>query len=231
MNNSLQCVDNYKKTFLEQPLDVYCGYIGIINEYIIHHLDTIHNNEEKTISEDKIRCYLASGVQCITHVFKMLLLYTKNLTLTLYHSQRAFYFYVEFMEQLTDDMHTFLQLTPKDASLFVYKKTIYELNNEYRTSYNCDFSLSEQLIDNMITFYSFQIRTIIDYNNDHIAVLNIINNELNKIIQSINKYYHKQNDKNVVNQKIKELNIYMYANPVENNNYKNLEKFVKNFKK
>jgi hypothetical protein len=54
------------------------------------------------------------------------------LDITYYHSQKAFYFYVEFIEQILDVQHSFLNLTSRDATMFVYKKTIYEINTEYR---------------------------------------------------------------------------------------------------
>ncbi len=230
-NNILQCVDNYNKTLDNNPLDVYCGYIGVMNEYIIHHLDTINSNESKNISLEKMRNYLIVGVQCLTHVFKMLLLYSKNLNLTIYHSQRAFYFCVEFMEQLSDEMHNFLQLTSKDACLFVYKKTIYELNNDYRTNYNSESCINETIISNVISFYSNQLINIINNNSDHIGIIRIMNGELSKIIQQLNKYYHKQESLFIFNKKLVELNDYVYCNSVKNNDYSQLEKYMKQFKK
>jgi hypothetical protein len=62
----------------------------------------------------------------------MLFFYTKNLDLTFYHTQKAYYFYIEFIEQISDDNITFLQLSSRDAVMFVYKKTIYDINNEYK---------------------------------------------------------------------------------------------------
>ena len=70
------------------------------------------------------------GIETLIHVFSMIFFYTKNLDLTFYHSQKAYYFYIEFIEQISDDNITFLQLSSKDAVMFVYKKTIFELNNE-----------------------------------------------------------------------------------------------------
>ena len=59
-------------------------------------------------------------------------MYTKNLELTVHHCKKAFLYYVEFIGQIGDDNHTFLQLNSKDATLFVYKKTIFDINNEYK---------------------------------------------------------------------------------------------------
>ena len=55
---------------------------------------------------------------------------TGYLELSFYHTQKAYYFYIEYIEQISDDNITFLQLTSRDAILFVYKKTIFELNND-----------------------------------------------------------------------------------------------------
>ena len=72
------------------------------------------------------------GIETITHIFNTLLLYTKNIELTIFHCKRAYIYYVEFIGQIGDDKNSYLQLNSKDATLFVYKKTIFEINNEYR---------------------------------------------------------------------------------------------------
>lgn len=50
--------------------------------------------------------------------------------LTFYHCQKGYYYYIEFIEQISSIDHVFLQLNSKDASTYVYKKTIYELDSE-----------------------------------------------------------------------------------------------------
>ena len=71
----------------------------------------------------------------LKHIFNILLLYTKNLNLCIHHSKKAYLFYVEFIGQIGNDNHSYLQLNSKDAILFVYKKTIFEINNEYRKQF------------------------------------------------------------------------------------------------
>jgi hypothetical protein len=39
---------------------------------------------------------------------------------------------VEFIGQITGEQNTFLQLTSKDAIMFVYKKTIFEIHGDFR---------------------------------------------------------------------------------------------------
>ena len=40
---------------------------------------------------------------------------------------------MEFIEQILDAQNAFLHLDSRDASIFVYKKTIYEINPDLRT--------------------------------------------------------------------------------------------------
>ena len=109
--------------------DVLNKYVSLVCEYydFIGEKPIIHNKQFPYL---RIR-----GLDTITHVFFMILFYTKNLELTYYHSQKSFYLYVEFIEQILDVQHSFLHLTPVDASIFVYKKTIYEISQEYRKEY------------------------------------------------------------------------------------------------
>ena len=66
------------------------------------------------------------------NVFNYIFLHTKNIDITFYHSQKSFYYYVEFIEQITEDKNMFLKLSSRDAAMYVYKKTIFEINNESR---------------------------------------------------------------------------------------------------
>ena len=68
----------------------------------------------------------------ITNVFLNIFNATKNIDLTYFHCQKSFYFYVEFVGQISDDEKTFLQLTSRDATTYVYKKTVFDINNEFK---------------------------------------------------------------------------------------------------
>ena len=69
------------------------------------------------------------GLDTITNVFTTILYYTKNLDLTFFHCQKSYYFYVEFISQISEAEKLFLQLSSRDASTYVYKKTLFDLNN------------------------------------------------------------------------------------------------------
>jgi flagellin-specific chaperone FliS len=118
---------NYKSYIENSASDILNKYVEVLIEYM-------RFISEKIMMKNKLyyRFIFERGVETITHVFSVIFYYTKNLELTFYHSQKAYYFYIEFIEQISDDNVTFLQLSSRDAILFVYKKTIFDLNNEYR---------------------------------------------------------------------------------------------------
>lgn len=126
-NYILYNMANYKSCIENSILEILNKYIEVIIEYM-------RFISEKIMMKNKsyYRFIFERGVETISHVFSVIFYYTKNLELTFYHSQKAYYFYIEFIEQISDDNVTFLQLSSRDAILFVYKKTIFDLNNEFR---------------------------------------------------------------------------------------------------
>ena len=125
--------DNYNKDFEFNDTKPYVGkYMELINEYLLYVV------ENMIIQDDTHLLFLIQrGVETITHCFKFLLMYTKNLDLTVFQCKKAVYYYIEFIGQISDTslQHSYLQLNSKDATLFVYKKTIYDVNNIYRKSF------------------------------------------------------------------------------------------------
>jgi hypothetical protein len=120
---------------------------------------------------------LERGLETLIHVFSVVFYYTKNLELTFYHTQKAYYFYIEFIEQISDDNITFLQLSSKDAILFVYKKTIYDLNNEYKKNLmepNEDEKIILNTLSSYIHFYKSVIINTLYSNKTNIINKNIL---------------------------------------------------------
>lgn len=160
-NISLQNLENYKSDYTNTTSEIFSKYTGLITEYFIQCIENIFI---KNINYYKY--VLTRGIETLTHVFKLLLLYTKNLHLAYTHCQKSLYYYVEFICQIGDDNHSFLQLNTKDAALFVYKKTIFDINNEYRKEFasikKCCSTTNN--IDSMIKLYSNYISQIVyDY--------------------------------------------------------------------
>ena len=201
-NNILQNSENYNKTLTDNIFDIYNKFTSIINEFILHMLD---NNKSENVENE-----LYEGIKTLTHVFKFLILYTKNLDLTIYHCQRAFYFFIEFMDQMNDESHSFLQLTIKDAILFVYKKTIYDINDDYRSNYNIESTKEEELLDIILTIYVEIALLHVKKCKFEDNKLKYLSDENEKLIKNINKIYQKnKNNTTILHEKMVELNIFI----------------------
>ena len=98
--------------------------------------------------------------------------------LTYYHSQKAFYFYVEFIEQISTDQNSFLQLSSREASLFVYKKTIFEINLEMKKKTKDLCNEDKNILDKLDVFLDI-------YKN---IIIFCINKNKNQNLNAINLY-------------------------------------------
>lgn len=147
MDKNIQNRKNYNNT-IELNEKKYCIlYIQLLKRFVVYFNESISVN-----TLDNIDYILINGFNMLKHVFTQLLLYTKNIDLTYYHSQKAYYYYIEFISQLNENL--FLNLNSKDALLFVYRKTIFQINEEYKKTYSLmneeeDFfnGLFDKLID------------------------------------------------------------------------------------
>ena len=171
--------DNYKQNINYNVENILEKYLSILTEYFKHLEENnfnIYNRYYKYI--------IINGINCINNIFKILLLYTNNIELVLYHTQKSFIYYIEFITQIGDENNNFLQLNSKDATLFVYKKTIFEINNEIRK----DFSIKKdnrEILDNINNYILLSKKIIDDFIN--INDENIYKNIQNKILPILKK--------------------------------------------
>jgi hypothetical protein len=124
---SLQNVENYKSLLDNSLNDVLDKYILLICEYLKFIVENI-----KMKNRSYFKFILVRGLETITHVFNNILFYSKNLEMSYYHGQKAFYYYVEFIGQISEEQNVFLQLSSRDATMYVYKKTIFEISNDHK---------------------------------------------------------------------------------------------------
>jgi len=124
---SLHNVDNFNKILDISVSDVMNKY----SELIVEYLKFIYENiKVQNLTYSKF--IVIRGLETITNVFSIILYYTKNIDLTYFQCQKSFYYYIEFIGQITEEQHTFLQLNSRDAITYVYKKTIFEINNDFK---------------------------------------------------------------------------------------------------
>lgn len=153
--------------YLDYSFDTtkYLNIMSKYNELIIDYLKYIYSTI-KINNKDYFIFIINRGLHTVNHVFNMLLLYTRNLELIDYHIKKAYLYYVEFVGQISEDNNSYLQLSSKDAMLFVYKKTIFELNNDFRKKEHFSESKQEDflLIYNYIKLNTKIINNLFDHN-------------------------------------------------------------------
>lgn len=223
--NYIENIDNYNNMFEDSITVIVIKYMTIINEYLKHTLDNVF------IQNPVYFTYVIKrGISTLNHIFKILLLYTKNLELIYYNCQKSYVYYIEFIGQIGDNNHSFLELTSKDATLFVYKKTIFDIINDIRKNYVSD-PLSDKLITNanlFIEIYNTLLYKLID-NNKLIDVIKYINTDLQSIMQKIIQLFIESNNDDISHK----LNVILiFINHFKKDNILDyLDLFIKKIKK
>jgi hypothetical protein len=221
-NYSLQINENYKKDLNCHVNDVVKKYSQLIVEYLSFIFENI-----KIKNLRFFRFIIIRGLDTITNVFHYILYFTKNIDLTYFHCQKAFYFFVEFVGQISEEEKTFLQLTTRHATTYVYKKTFFEITTEIKNlnkEISTEFREKISLIEKYIKLYQTYLLKIIQIEN-----INISNIEyLIKIYGKLNKLTDKS--KISILDNITEKLYYKISNDVVflEISYLLVKKFVKN---
>ena len=147
-NYSLYHIENFNKKLDDKTINILNNYFKILIEYLQYVFENI-----KIKNVNYYRFIVIRGVETINNVFNYILFYTQNLEITIFHIQKSFYFYVEFIQQTSSEQNVFLELSSRDATMYVYRKTIFELNNDFRKNYvstNKDTNEKLELINKYI---------------------------------------------------------------------------------
>jgi hypothetical protein len=191
-NFSLQNLDNYRKNIDNTTSEITEKYYMLIAEYFKFITENI-----KVKNSNFAKFIITRGLDTITNVFNSIFYYTKNIDLTYFHCQKSFYFYVEFVGQISEDEKMFLQLSSRDATLYVYKKTIFEINNECKNTCESSKLINDQIaiINSYINIYKTMVYKIIQSDRNNINN-NLYIETFEKICKKINKT--NLNNENVV---------------------------------
>ena len=191
---SLHNVDNFNKVLNISVNDVMNKYSGLVIEY----LKFIYENI-KLQNQTYLKFIVIRGLETITNVFSIILYYTKNIDLTYFQCQKSFYYYIEFIGQISEEQHSFLQLNSRDAITYVYKKTIFEINNDFKKNMSPlskDNTKKFDLINEYIKIYKILLLKLIS-DDSKIKTNNIGNfdnfeiccNKLNNVKIEIDNLY------------------------------------------
>lgn len=123
-------VTNYKKVItpkiLYDSIKIYISISGQCVRYLLKNL--------KTTNKEYLKFIIDRGLTTLEHIHNMIFMYTKNSEMLQHHLEKGYLYYVEFVSQIGEDTNSYIKLNSKDATLFVYKKTIYDINQEYRNN-------------------------------------------------------------------------------------------------
>tara|TARA_B100001093_G_scaffold520080_1_gene612546 strand:+ start:12609 stop:13430 length:822 start_codon:yes stop_codon:yes gene_type:complete len=187
-NNNIFYQNNYKPlNLLENKDDILNEYCIIFNEFIFHYMRTAILKDSTQYSY-----ILIKGIEMLNHIFNMLFIYTKNHHLIKYQLKKSYLYYVEFINQIRDEGHSFLQLTSKDAILYVYKKTIFEINNDFKKKYSSTVD-EKEIINNILQKTNIYVLLLTHVINSKYMIENTVNskNEIHKLLKQSLKIYHK----------------------------------------
>lgn len=180
-NLEITNVSNYKETIDYDIVDVCKKYIDLVNYSIIL------GNENLSITDNLTnKQQLFKGIEIISNVFLQVLMYTRNLEVTLHCCNQGIFYYIEYIHQIQhkDKEFVFVNLTMQDAILYIYKKTIYDINDSYIKK----FQATKE--DNTILK---TIELFVKYYNNIINLF-IYNAEFSKLeFDNIKKYLYEQN--------------------------------------
>jgi len=185
-NLALSNVENYKNELDSNEHILFLKYVGLIHELFQCCTENIYIQKE-----DYLKYIMIKGIKNTFYIYNFLLLYTKNVELAIYHTQKSIIYYIEFISQIGEDTNNLLQLNSKDATLFIFKKTIFEVNEDTRKNYKENKVTKEKLemLQLYIDFYNnLLIQVISEYDfkaNNTISLQKIIFTKLYNIVETL----------------------------------------------
>ncbi len=199
--NLIKDKSNYNSK-LKQPFENICKkFIETINYYILHSKLNIKTSNS----------IFLKGISIITNIFKLILYYTKNLELTVSTSNRGIFYYIEYINQINekDNEYVFVNLNLKDAITYVYRKTIFLIDDNFKKTYILE-ETEKSTFDAFNIFTTFYIKimhTVFNSVNLKLIDENELDSNLLNLYNCINNIqkYSILSKKNTVQNKEKSL--------------------------
>lgn len=217
--NELHNSDNYKDELDVTVNDLIVSYARILSDYY------------KNVSSGQYSKFVVlRGVDTMTNVFHHMIYYTRNLALALSYSEKAYLFYIEFISQISDAEKLFLRLSSRDATMYVFNKTIADIKYSMPKpsgETNANIALFNKTV-NVLKTLIMNFDSEETFNNEvQLIVQNGLSDHVIRLIDSI---YYKNNNNKLFN----EIVVWILANQSlinENNNIyyeesQNLEQFT-----
>jgi hypothetical protein len=225
-NRNITNPDNYKKVFKNTDNMVF-EYVKIMHEYLSHIMTYMKIKDKK-----HYMFILKRGYDLLKNIFLTLIYYTNNLELVSFHLRKSYLYYTEFIGQIGEDSNSYLQLNSKDACLFVYKKTVYDINEEFKKMHEIDPQKKEEIkifkkkimlideIEKMFIELKIQHEEL-----DNLNWINKLRITMVKIMEEINKITKKEYNRDI----FKKINVFLDFLKYKEYDYNKRSAFIYNF--
>tara|TARA_B100000902_G_scaffold394813_1_gene451967 strand:- start:214 stop:1113 length:900 start_codon:yes stop_codon:yes gene_type:complete len=187
------CIEENSNNFISK-------YYILINQYLAFLIENIYDNIN--INNDKRYRYyiILKGLEMLTNIMQITIMNTNNIDIAFYYCNKGYYYYIEFISQIDND-NNHLELNIKDAIIFVYKKTIFEIKEPIGIINNCNVNNNNikkvetirkmmDIVNNYVKI--FKIKDIINLNINNEIYINsqiYIDKSLLKIINKLENNY------------------------------------------
>ena len=161
----------------------------LTNKFLNILIEFSANIESKEqIFKKKFYFIIVKTLELIKFIFIYTLLHTSDNDLIILYTEKGYLYFIEFMEQINSESNNVLDLSYKDAKLFVYKKTIFNLdknndndndndNDNFYKNNNNDLLINEHYKKKMI----YNIEIIVNITN--LLIKQLFDTEKNNFIE------------------------------------------------
>jgi len=181
-NKRLTDEENYRTSFSLKDLDSSLLIYSRITSNFISDISEDINIADKS----HFMFIVEKGIETITNVYKTLLLYTRNIELAEYHTEKACVYYIEFISQLVGT-----EINVRETVLFVYKKTIFDINNECKkkVAISVEQNVYFSILDETTLFIQTLIKTVLlerNVNDNKVIMGGILHEKIVEYSKKIN---------------------------------------------
>jgi hypothetical protein len=146
--------NNYNYELTQSSNEIFIVYVNIINSFLNKYINTTSILTNTT----EFYYLLKKGIETITHIFKMMLINTKNIIMVEYYCTNGIIYYIEFIK-LNNESDT-NRINYNNASLFTYEKSIYKIKTHYKKT--AHLMIDDEIFEMLL---SIETREIEIYNN------------------------------------------------------------------
>ena len=147
-------VENKFKQHSDLINKYFIKYVTLINDFLNYACNNLNTDNSEILKHN-----IQKGIQALTHIFKIILIRSDDINHTIDITQKCFFYYVEFVTQISNS-NDHIQLSLNDAIIFLYKKSIFQYDDNENTDHSINFS------NNTSYKFSSDLQKLIEVHNE-----------------------------------------------------------------